>query len=263
MDKIDNPYVPALATLGALTGLFFLPALVTAVLIARGAFDQPAMPFLLVGSGLFILFAMVLLIVWVIGRVKVRQMEAFLSSERPLVRWQYTPAEWQAISEARWEDEKEDWKPQLGCMSGLFGLIGLLTGLLLGMEEGLWEAVVAGLGGAALGAAIGALIGAAVAASSHLSARKAYRNPVPGLVALAPHEVLANGDYFRGNGIHRYIQSAQFLPDDPGQLAVQIWAPKIKGPAEEEWLIAVPPHHRKTVEAILPRLTASNQGVES
>ena len=260
--RIRNPYRPALITIGGLLILFAVPALATVVVITRGTIAQPAAPFLFVGAGLFLLFSLSWAITWAAGLIKARRMTAFLRSQRALVGWRYTDDEWEQIKEARWQEEHADWKVQLGCLTGLLGLAGLLTGALIGAEEGSAEAIVSGLAWGAAGSVSGGLIGAVIAGGNRLAARRAYRDPVPGLVALAPHEILANDDYFRGDGVNRYIKEAHLEPGDPAQLLIQVWSPKFRGAAEDEWTLAVPPRMRQAVAAVLPLIAAPNPATD-
>ncbi len=260
--RIRNPYRSALISLGGLLGLFSLPTLAAAILLMRGTVNQPISVLPFIGAGLFLLFGLAWVIALIAGQVKARQMTAFLRSQRAVVSWSYTDEEWEQIKEARWQEEHADWRVQLGCLTGLFGLVGLLTGLMIGAEEGWTEAITSGFIWGAAWTAAGGLIGGVIAGGSHLAARLAYRDPVPGLVALAPDEILANGDYFRGDGVRRYIRGARLEPGDPAQLVIQVWSPKFKGSAEEEWTIAVPRRMRETVEAILPLIARPDLSTE-
>jgi hypothetical protein len=252
--SIKNPYSAAFPPLWGLVGLSFLSALITVIMVLRDEGNQPVMPFLLVATGLFFLSGLTLLITWSLGQIKARQMNAFLHSARPLLRWSYTPEEWRPIRETRWQEEREDWRVQLGCLTLLFGVVGLLTGLLIGAEEGLMEAIEGSMAGTLLGGAVGGLIGGAVAGGNHLAARKAYRQATPEEVALAPHEILANGEYFKGDGTYRYIQRAHLEPGSPPRLVVKTWSPRLRGSSEEEWVIVVPPRLAEEVAAILPQM---------
>jgi hypothetical protein len=262
MERTRNPYRSALIPLGGLLGLFSLPTLIAAIMLISGTTNQPIAVLPFVGAGLFLLFGLAWLIALVAGQVKAGQMKAFLHSQRALISWSYTDEEWEQIKEAKWQEECADWRLQLGCLTGIFGLAGLLTGLMIGAEEGWAEAITSGLTWGAAGIACGGLIGSVIAGGSHLSARLAYRDPVPDQVALAPDEILANGDYFRGDGTRRYIRSARLEPGDPAQLVIQTWSPKLGGSAEEEWIVAVPRRMRETVEATLPLIARPDLSTE-
>ena len=154
------------------------------------------------------------------------------------------------MKEERWQDQKSDWRAQWGCLAALFALIGGLVGGLLGLDDSTEQAIVGGLGGIVVGGLIGALIGAVVAGSSHLTARRAHRQPLAPSVALGPHEVYANGEYFRGNGQSRYIQDTHLDVGPPAVLTVNVWSPKTRMGPEEEWEIAVPLHLVDAVDAV-------------
>jgi hypothetical protein len=129
---------------------------------------------------------------------------------------------------------------------------------LVGLEDGMEEALVGGALGALAGALIGAAIGAVVAGGNHLTARLARREPTAPLVALAPHEIYANGQYFRGNGSYRYIEDTHLDAGPPVILTVNIWSPKIRGISAEEWEIVVPDDRADEVEEIRAQLAAGH-----
>jgi hypothetical protein len=260
--RIRNPYRSALISLGGLLGLFCLPTAVAAIMLMRGTANQPIAVLPFIGAGLFLLFGLAWVITLIAGQVKAWRMATFLRSQRALISWSYTDEEWEQIKEARWQEEHTDWRVQLGCLTGLFSLIGLLTGLMLGAEEGWAEAITSGLVWGAAWTAAGGLIGGVLAGGSHLAAYLAYRDLVPGQVALAPDEILANGDYFRGDGTRRYIREVRLEPDDPARLLIQIWSPKLRGSAEEEWDVVVPHRLRGSVEAVLPLITRPDLSTE-
>jgi hypothetical protein len=214
-----------------------------------------------VSGGLFLLFGLTGLVVWVLGRRTRRQVAAFLSSGRPLVCWVYTPQEWARVKAPDWQAAREDWRPQWGCLTVLFALVGLLTGGLTGAEAGLAEMLQWGLVGALIGAAAGGLIGAVVAGSNYVAARRAYRRPEPGAVALAPHELYVDGEYFRGDGVTRYIRHAELEPGDPSILWIEARRPAMpRVPAALEWRIVVPARMVKPVTQALSLLTGPGNG---
>ena len=258
--EIPGPVWPTVRiVVGGLAGLFLIPALATAYLIWQGITDGPYFWLLLVGSGLFLLWCLVGLIAWVIDRIQVAQIRAFLTSDRPLIRWQYTAKEWTAVKEARWREAESDWRLQLGCLTVLFAITGALVGGLLGLDESPEEVLLFGVTGAAAGAVIGALIRVVVGGGNHLTARLARRDASVPLVALGPHEVYANGQYFRGDGSYRYIRGSQLDPGPPAILTLDIWSPKIRMDPEEEWEILVPDDLVEEVDAIRERLMPRTQ----
>lgn len=252
---IPGPIWPTVRiVVGGLAGLFLIPALATAYLIWQDITDWPYFWLLLVGSGLFILWCVVALIAWVLDRIQVAQIRAFLASDRPLIRWQYSARDWAAVKETRWQEAKTDWKAQLGCLTVLFAIVGALVGGPLGLDEGIDQAVLYGITGTLVGGIIGACIGIVVGGGSHLTARLARRDATVPLVALGPHEVYANGQYFRGDGSYRYIRGVQLDSGPPAVLTLDIWSPKIRMGPEEEWEVLVPDDLVEEVDAIRERL---------
>jgi len=251
---VINPYQGALDVSVWLMGLFLAVTLVAVALMGRddGGFFAALAG---VSGGLFFLFGLIGLVVWVLGWRTRRQASAFLSSARPLVCWVYTAQEWAQVKSPAWQEAQEDWRPQWGCLTFLFALVGLLTGGLVGAEEGLAEALRWGLVGALGGAAAGGVMGAVVAGSNYVTARRAYRRSEPDPVALAPHELYANGEYFRGDGVTRYIRHAELEPGDPLILRIEARRPALpRVPPELEWRIVVPARMVKAVTGALPLL---------
>ena len=130
---IGNPYQSAQYVLWGLVGLFAFPVILGVVMVMRGIWSGGA---LILISMPFLLFCGIEVITWSMGQIVIRQIEAFLASDRPLLRWTYTSAEWQEIQERQWAEDKEDWKLQLGGLTFIFGLVGLLVGL-MGMGNSL------------------------------------------------------------------------------------------------------------------------------
>ncbi len=254
-----NPNQQGLIVISSLAGLFLLLALTGFGLMFAGQEHGLLTVLTFIAIGLFAIFAIAWLAAVVGGWRQVRQVRSFLTSDRPLLWWTYTPEEWQEIRELIWQEERGDWQIQLGCMTFLFGLIGLMIGAMIGMEEGLEEMILGGVGGTIGGALVGGLMGGVIAVSHHLAARQAYHRTEPGVVALAPHEIYANDQYFRGNGDTTYLKRAKLFPaepDVPPRLQVELKVPpKPRSPTDEEWTIIVPPRLTKAVEAVIPHLT--------
>jgi hypothetical protein len=249
-----NPNGRALISLAGPTLLFVCAVLATGALWLILSLTW-LLVVALICAGMLAVFLLSMLISWIGGMVKVRRIRDFLASDRPLVRWTYTPPEWRAIREAEWQEEKSDWQIQLGCLSALLGLAGLLAGALIGLDEGLLEAVAGGLLGGILGAAVGGAIGGAIAGSNYLAGRWEYAQHQPGQVALAQDEIYANGDYFRGNGRSSAVQHAEMLPGSPPTLRIEILAPpRPRMSREQEWQVPVPARLRDDVERIAGQL---------
>jgi len=130
--RIPHPYQQGLPALVGVVALTFAIVLVSAIMAALGMWESGVVA---LSSMPLALFGLILLIVWLKGLAQVRQIEAFLASDRPLIRWTYTPAEWQEIKEVKWQEEKGDWKVQWGCLTALFGLAGLLAGLFIATDD--------------------------------------------------------------------------------------------------------------------------------
>jgi hypothetical protein len=252
-----NPYQRALVVLAGLTGLFLLSGLLALGLAAQNPEGQleALAP---ISLGLAAFFGLSWLISWFWGKVQVRRSKSFLASNRPLVRWVYTYEEWREIKEIVWQDEQNDWRIQLGCLTFLFGLVGLLVGMALRAEEGFTEAVASGLVGAVWGIMAGGAIGAMVAGGNYLAARLEYLQPGPDQVALAPNEIYANGDYFRGDGYSSYIRRVELHPGSPTVLHIEMRVPYRRRTSNvEEWFVAVPGRVVEAVETTIPSLAAT------
>ncbi len=253
--RIRNPHQRAIVTLAVLTIFSLLSTLATWLLSSSGL-SNSALTWI---SFMFlILFGMMWVIIWLMGKHQVRQIEAFLESDRPLVRWTYSSTEWQQYKEAVWQEESGDWKVQFGCLTILLALAGILTGFMIGFEDGVLEAAITGLMGLLLGGFFGATIGALVAGGNFWGARQAYRQSEPGQVALGLNEIYANGDYFKGDGESGYIRAAEIHRGNPTTLEVQLVVPpRPRMPGEEQWLILIPSQWVERVEEILPVLDGS------
>jgi len=265
--RIPHPYQQGLPALVGLVALTFVIVLVSAIMAALGMWKSSVVVLL---SMPLALFGLILLIVWLQGLAQVRQATAFLASDRPLIRWTYTPAEWQEIKEAKWQEEKGDWRVQWGCLTAILGLAGLLAGLFIAADdissslftlEAAIELATGALGGAAIGALAGGVIGAVVAGGNYLGARNDYRQPTPGHVALAPKEFYANDGYFTANG--NAITRVELTRGKPTILTIVTYTSRVRGPREEEWEIVVPRRLVDEVEAIVPHIVVSEPGSDT
>lgn len=263
---LRNPYERALFVLGGLAGLGLVTAL--AFLGLRFLVDEAPFTILtILSASIGGFFGLLWVTIWLLGLVKIHGARTFLGSDRPLLRWAYTGGEWQALRQAEWQEEKGDWRVQWGCLAALIAAVGLLTGAMLGADEGLLEAVLWGLAGLGLGLAAGGAVGAVVAGGNYVAARRAAQQAEPGIVALAPHEVYAAGDYFRGNGRSSYIWETELLPVDSTASLLQgegrmlrlvIHLPQRPwASGEQEWPVFVPGRLVSAVEQILPQLRSS------
>ena len=256
--KLRNPNRPALLSVGTMVGLLVGPVLLLLALVSRGYGELALLIPTIILTGLLVLFVIAWVVAWLAGLRQLGRIRAFLASNRPLLRWDYTPEEWREIREANWQEERGDWRIQFGCLAFLLGLVGLLVGAMVGFDEGLEEAMIYGLAGGGGGLLFGGLLGGVVAAGNHLAVRSAYHQAEPGIVALAPHEIYANDQYFRGNGQTTYLKRASLLPAEPNvppRLLLELKVPpRPRTSSDQEWEVMVPPRLVQAVEAVLPRL---------
>jgi len=249
---IKHPYQRGIITLAWLSAFALLATLAA---WALSWFSRAAIALVWISACLLAFFVLSLLIAWVMDARQVRQAQDFLTGQRVLLRWTYSPAEWRMLREAVWQEEKGDWKIQLGCLTLLFALAGLLTGVMIGLEEGWLEALTHGVLGAIAGGLAGGAVGVVVAGGNYRGARQAYADPIPGVVALGVDEVYSDGEYFRGNGRSSYIQAAGLSRQEWTLLELLIIVPpRPRMPSEQHWEIPVPTRYIEQVQEILPRL---------
>lgn len=253
--KTKNPYQRALITISGLMGF---SVLISAFSLGLSAIKwiSPAWTWAsLIAAGIMVLLWGS---IWILGAIQNWRAAAFLASERPLIRWTYTPGEWQQFKQQNWQEERADWKVQWGCLTGLLALSGLLAGVLIGLEQGALPALGNGLLGALIGGLAGFVIGALVAGGNYWGAWQAYRDMDPGQVALGVGEIYANGAYFKAARGKRFIRKAQIRPGRPAVLEFElVFPPRPRMPLEEQWLIPVPARSMEQLEADLPAI-ASN-----
>jgi len=253
--RIKAPYSAALTTV---KGLMILPLLLIAGgagLQMAGIFSWNMVAYIMGGIAFGILF-----LTWIILIIRrsviASRMENFLSSSRVLVQWSYSPEQWKQMRESVRQEAKGDWRIQMGCLTVLFGIVGLLTGVMIGADEGFTEAVIGGLIGLLAGLAPGAVIGTVVSRINIIISRGSYADNIPAHVALGHQEILFNDEYFRGNSISRYIQNAQFgKGEQASELIISIWWPQPRTDPEKEWTIPVPDYMREEVESVLNRIS--------
>lgn len=256
--KARNPHQNTLLALSGPILLFALPTLLAVFLILTGRTDSPWLIPAAIGTGLFGIFVLSVIVGWLWGRWQMIRIQDFLDSERDLLRWNYYPEEWREIKEAAWQEKQEAWLLPPGCLAFLFGLIGLIAGGLAGLEEGLEETILWGGGSMIGGALAGALIGGAVTVGNYLAARREYHQVEPDPVVLAPDEIYADGTYFKADGVVRFVKEVELEQGVPTVLRIVAQVPPWpRYPDELEWLIVVPPRLIDEVEAVLPRLTPS------
>ncbi|WP_129631088.1 hypothetical protein [Candidatus Oscillochloris fontis] len=195
------------------------------------------------------------IIFWVAGRSNARHGAEFLGSNRPLVRWVYTPEEWQQVRSLFYEQMQSN-QPPLGCLPAMFGGVGLLTGFFIGLEEGFPEGFVAMLIALAIGVAFGGLMILPVKIINHQAAQNIMRATSPATVALGSHELFYERVYFDAR-VHRlnairlrerkrtmdYLDIDRFAP----RYSLVIYFPSI---------IYVPPRMLPAVQEVLPKIAA-------
>lgn len=253
---MKHPHARALLNLAGFSGLALLGLLVAGGLALAGV---AAWLWLWSSLAFLAFFGGMAAIIWFLGWRQQRQAQEFLESERVLVQWTYAPQEWERLLEERWQEEKGDWKVQLGCLAFLLALAGMLTGAMLGWDADGWQgALVQGMVGMLVGGSIGGLFGGVVAGTNTLGAWLSRRQVEPGRVALGVNEVYASEDYFRGDGEKGYIQAARLRPGPPAVLELHLVVPpRPRMPVEEEWAIPVPPGMVGQVEAVIRDLSPS------
>jgi hypothetical protein len=195
------------------------------------------------------LFAVIVIVQALRGARQARQIGEFLDSERPQVRWTYTPDEWAALREENWREASGAWKLPAGCLAFLLGVAGLLVGAALAQDavfgydaEALLEIAAGGVAGALVGALAGGLIGGVVALGNWLAARQAYRQTVPGQAALGRQEFYTPDQYVKLDGDQAWVEQAEWDEERPGglrRLQLTIGAQRGRR-GEETWEIAVP-----------------------
>jgi len=230
----SRPYARALRTVLALF-LLALAALLIGAVLAVAAFWSPLA---VVVSGAFAaLFGVMLVaIVWA-GIVRQRQIADFVGGDRPLVRWTYTPDEATSIRAGRWEEERADWKVQFGCLTGLFGIVGVLVGV-MGYFSGELDPLVA----TGVGLAFGAAVGGVVALANHAGANAGRGATGPASVALGIGEFVFDGEYFRERGAEHVIEGMRLEEGAVLDLVIETWSHPWyqRTSLEREWHILVP-----------------------
>lgn len=250
--KIKHPHRDAFPTLIILTALSVIVTLLGGILAWLRILSIPAVPYIAGSFGLFC--GVILVIVWLLGLNQMRRTAAFLASDRVLVRWTYTPEEWDTIRCQRQETTRGDWKLALGCLTVIFAITGALTGVLIGLDDDLGTVLLDGALGLFVGGLIGGILGLAVGGGNALGAWLAYRDLHPEQIALGASEIFANDQYFRSHAPYRYILKAYWDSEDTAFLLYDLWNPKPRGGSEETWSIYVPSRMHAAVEAVLSQI---------
>ncbi len=274
--SLAHPFQEGLIGVGILVGFLALVTGVAWILGAEGTIHQ-AWVYLTMANLAF--WSMILAIVWLWGARKLSQIRDFLHSDRPLIRWQYTPDEWHGLKTARFRESLTGMALPSGCLGAIFAFIGLVVGAAVGSDEGLSEAVIGGIGGLVFGGLGGALLGAVVGGGNYLAALWAYHHEQHVVVALGTREILKGREYFKSNGSTRYIERARLQDSKqaadnedyaltehvtlyhPAVLVIELQNPKIRGASEETWIIPVPHRLVEQVGMLLPEIHLGKDGV--
>lgn len=235
--------VPLLALLTVLPlGLFIWG-------IAIDASDWPYAALLI-----FLLFLFTLLIF--LGQLwgNVSQAREFILSERPLIRWRYSPDEWQQVRQVQFNGSTEDMKEMAGCAVPFFAGVGTLLGTVLGSVEGFVGAVPGAAIGALAGYIFGKILVPIATGLNQSTNRELYRTDLPVWVVLAPGEIYYNRQYFRADAIGDRLEGMNLEEGALTWLRIETFAPRGSITASFDGNIFVPCRMLATVKAVLPQL---------
>ncbi|EFO82114.1 hypothetical protein OSCT_0037 [Oscillochloris trichoides DG-6] len=201
------------------------------------------------------------IIFWFAGRSNARHGAEFLGSNRPLVRWVYTPEEWQQVRSYFYEQMQRN-QPPMGCLPAMFGAIGLLTGFFIGLEEGFPEGLVPMLIALAVGAGFGGLMIIPVKIINHHAAQNIMRASTPATVALGSHELFYERAYFDAR-VHRL--NAIRLRERKRTMArldIDRFVPRYSLAIYFPTIIFVPPRMLPAVQEVLPKIAVHGRAWE-
>ncbi len=249
--RFVHPHTDALIQGALLCTLF---ALLAAVVWGMGMLGWIGSVWALVAFINLGFWLLMLLVVWLWGVAKGAAIRAFWHSDRPLVRWHYTRAEWERIKGARKQAMQESIGIIPGCLAALLALAGLGVGVLVGLDEGLDEGLTVGVIGVLAGGVAGGVIGGTIMVSHVLAAQWSYHMEPRHVVALGEREVLSGRDYFKSDGSYRRFTSLEIIDGDPPELRIELINPKPRSGAEETWHIPVPHNQVEALRAALPRV---------
>jgi len=250
MNEAKNPYQRGIIALWFMLILLTLPILASAFMVLFKGWDFYTIP---LSAILWIIFAMAQLAAIISGRMQASKANEFLNSSRHLVRWTYTPMEWNMILKEKWDEEKDDWKLQLFGMTFIFALVGVVVGI-LGMIDDTINPIVS----TAAGTFVGLVLGAVIALGNHLGALWEYKNSNP-QVAIGVNEIFQNNQYFKADK-RNWIKKVSMQKENPPKLVFEIHAnPLLSKPAEEEWFINIPENLAEEVEKTIPRIQTKKQ----
>jgi hypothetical protein len=248
---VRNPYTSPLISLFFLTTLSLsLPAVGLFMVFYAGWEWWTLLPACLP----FLLLVLAQAITWTSGMLEARKAENFLASSRPILRWTYSPAELKQIADAKWEDEKDDWKLQLFGLTFIFWLVGSLVGI-LGILDGSGD--INPLAATAGGFIFGLALGIPIAAGSHLALRWEYMHTNPH-AAIGTDELFYNSQYFKADGKGSFIHKAAVVKEgETAKIVIETASKQSFGKSHggQEWEIPIPEAMAGDAEAILlPRI---------
>jgi hypothetical protein len=252
--NMPHPYKDGVIFCGILTGAFALSAMIFLVLMFSDLMDD--LVWFILASFMAGFWLLVLTIVWVLGVSKLGRIKGFINSDRPLVRWRYTTTEWQAIKEREWEEMKEVIRVAPGYLAAIFAASGVVFGLIVGLDKG-FEAWIKFTLFAVLGGAIsGGLLGGLLSLGNYLGSRWSRNKDRQALVALGVDEVFHVREYFRSNGLTKYIMRVSLdEAAQPPKLTLVLYDPKPKqSHSKQTWSLVVPARMVEQVKATLPAI---------
>jgi len=252
--NMPHPYKDGVIFCGVLTGAFALSAMIFWALMFADLMDDSI--WFILASVMAGFWLLVLTIVWLLGKRKLGHIKGFVNSDRPLVRWRYTTAEWQAMKEQEWEENKEIFRVAPGCLAAIFASSGVVFGLLVGLEKGLDAWVQFTFFGVLGGAIIGGLLGGLISLNNYLGSRWSRNKDRQTLVALGADEVFHEREYFRSNGLTKYIMRVSLdEAAQPPKLTLVLYSPKPRqSSSKQTWSLVIPDRMVEQVKAILPAI---------
>ncbi len=249
-----HPYWGTVRNLGGFVLLLLLGWLVTVFLGWPDAAHLAGLSF--AAFSIFLLFCLTLGVFWLQVWLNVRAGAEFLSSDRPLVRWRYTVAEWERARRALLSDTIVDPREAIGCAIPFLSCVGLGVGGVVGLATDFQTGVLFGAIGAGIGAGLAAIVPAIAAHFSnraHVELLAADRRPY---VALGRGELYYNGHYFRANGYSDTITAIAAEEGDTNWLRIAVRAPRASIHQTFDGSIVIPPRLWLAVKQAVPAIAA-------
>ncbi|WLT38204.1 hypothetical protein NON20_22300 [Synechocystis sp. B12] len=242
----NHPFWGAIPVLGFLTilplGFFFWG-------MAIDANDWPYAALLV-----FLLFLFTLLIFFGQLWSNVSQAKNFILSQRPLIRWRYSPDEWQQVRQAQLGESGEDMREMAGCAVPFFAGVGTLMGTVIGSVEGFVGVVPGAAIGALAGYIFGKILVPIATGLNQSTNRELYRTDLPVWVVLASGEIYYNRQYFRADAIGDRLEGITLDEGALTWLRIETFAPRGSITASFDGNILVPHRMLAEVKVVLPQL---------